>query len=64
MYRFRYYWRFYKYQRLAERKTPNMTKKLSQEKREALRGEAARIVEWGRKNNFPMQPKKSGKKAK
>ena len=41
-----------------------MTKKLSQEKREALREEARKIVDWGRKNNFPMQSKKSGKKSK
>lgn len=38
-----------------------MTKKLSQEKREALREEAKRIVEWGRGNNFPMQTKKPKK---
>lgn len=41
-----------------------MTKKLSQEKREALREESKRIIEYGKKSGFPMQPKQKRKASK
>lgn len=45
-----------------ERQADGMTKKLTKEQREALREEARKIVDWGRENNFPMQPKKKKEK--
>lgn len=44
-----------------ERQALSMAKKLSDKKREEFREEARKIIEWGRENNFPMQPKKKRK---